>query len=198
MHARNLRGLTGPVTGTTCIGALITLLLGHSVECCAIEGPDGLLVGRLLAAGIVVLAIHPNQVKAARDRYRAAAGKNDRFDAFVLCELARTDRHRFPVLAPSRDETLALKTLVRSREDLVAARVALANQLRAQLQAFWPGAQQIFWDLDSAIALAFLWQRVIEARQRVALASSKVGRDLSLQHIARPPVIYRLCRVPEA
>jgi transposase len=89
--------------------ALITLLLDKRVECCAIERPDGLLVGRLLAAGIVVLAIHPNQVKAARDRFRAAAGKNDRFDAFVLCELARTDRHRFPVLAPSSDETLALK-----------------------------------------------------------------------------------------
>jgi transposase len=136
--------------------ALIKLLLGHRVECCAIERPDGLLVGRLLAAEIVVLAIHPNQVKAARDRYRAAPGKNDRFDAFVLCELARTDRHRFPVLAPSSDETLALKTLVRTREDLVDARVALANQLRAQLQAFWPGAEQIFFDIDSPIGLAFL------------------------------------------
>ncbi len=101
------------------LSALIELLLNHRVECCAIERPDGLLVGRLLASGIVVLAIHPNQVKAARDRYRAAAGKNDRFDAFVLCELARTDRHRFPALAPSSDETLALKTLVRTREDLV-------------------------------------------------------------------------------
>jgi transposase len=140
----------------TGISALIGLLLDHRVECCAIERPDGLLVGRLLAAGIVVLAIHPNQVKAARDRYRAAAGKNDRFDAFVLCELARTDRHRFPVLAPSRDETLALKALVRTREDLVDARVALANQLRAQLQAFWPGAERIFADIDSPIGLAFL------------------------------------------
>jgi transposase len=138
------------------VSALIELLLGYHVECCAIERPDGLLVGRLLAAGIVVLAIHPNQVKAARDRYRAAAGKNDRFDAFVLCELARTDRHRFPVLAPSSDETLALRTLVRTREDLVDARVALANQLRAQLQAFWPGAEQIFAAVDSPIALAFL------------------------------------------
>jgi transposase len=126
------------------------------VECCAIERPDGLLVGRLLAAGIPVLAIHPNQVKAARERFRAAAGKDDRFDAFVLCELARTDRHRFPMLAPSSDETLALKTLVRTREDLVDARVALANQLRAQLQAFWPGAEQIFAAIDSPIALAFL------------------------------------------
>jgi transposase len=138
------------------VSALIELLLGYRVECCAIERPDGLLVGRLLAAGIVVLAIHPNQVKAARDRYRAAAGKNDRFDAFVLCELARTDRHRFPVLAPSSDETLALKTLVRTREELVEARIALANQLRAQLQAFWPGAERIFFDVDSRIGLAFL------------------------------------------
>jgi transposase len=138
------------------ISALIELLGSREVECCAIERPDGLLVGRLLAAGIVVLAIHPNQVKAARDRFRAAAGKNDRFDAFVLCELARTDRHRFPVLAPSGDETLALKALVRTREELVDARVALANQLRAQLQAFWAGAERMFADVDSQIALAFL------------------------------------------
>lgn len=138
------------------ISALIALLEAHAVQCCAIERPDGLLVGRLLDAGIPVLAIHPNQVKAARDRFRAAAGKNDRFDAFVLCELARTDRHRFPVLAPSGDETLALKALVRTREDLVEARVALANQLRAQLQAFWPGAERVFADIDSPIGLAFL------------------------------------------
>jgi transposase len=138
------------------VSALIELLLSHSVECCAIERPEGLLVGRLLAAGICVLAIHPNQVKAARERFRAAAGKNDRFDAMVLCELARTDRHRFPALAPCSDETIALKALVRTREDLVAARVALANQLRSQLEAFWPGAARIFAEVDSPIGLAFL------------------------------------------
>jgi transposase len=138
------------------VSALIELLLTHDVECCAIERPDGLLVGRLLAAGIPVLAIHPNQVKATRDRFRAAAGKNDRFDAMVLCELARTDRHRFPALAPCGDETLALRALMRTREDLVDARVALANQLRAHLQAFWPGAEHIFTDIDSPIGLAFL------------------------------------------
>jgi transposase len=138
------------------ISALSDLLLAHQVECCAIERPDGLLVGRLLAAGVCVLAIHPNQVKAARDRYRAAAGKSDRFDAMVLCELARTDRHRFPALASCSDETTALKALVRTREDLVAARVALANQLRAQLDAYWPGAARIFTSIDSPISLAFL------------------------------------------
>src|SRR3954464_5648281 len=136
--------------------ALIAALAEHGVERVAIERPDGLLVARLLAAGITVLAIHPNQVAAARDRFRAAAGKSDQFDGFVLRELGRTDSHRFPVLAPCGDETLALRALVRTREDLVGARVALANQLRAHLDAFWPGAARIFSDIDSPIALCFL------------------------------------------
>jgi transposase len=138
------------------IGALIAVLTFHRVALVAIERPEGLLVGRLLAAGIAVTAIHPNKVAAARDRFRAAAGKSDRFDAMVLCELARTDSHRFPRLAPSRDETMALRALVRTREDLIATRIQLANQLRAQLDAFWAGATRIFADIDSPIALAFL------------------------------------------
>jgi transposase len=138
------------------VGALVALLVKHAVSVAAIERPDGLLVGRLRAAGITVLAIHPNQVKAARDRFRAAAGKTDTFDSYVLCELARTDAHRLPALAPCGDETAALRALVRTREDLVAVRVALANQLRAQLDSFWPGARRIFADVDSPIGLAFV------------------------------------------
>ena len=138
------------------IGALVELLIAQRVARVAIERPEGLLVGRLLAAGIRVLAIHPNQVAAARDRFRAGAGKSDRFDAFVICELCRTDQHRFATLAPSGDETIALQALVRTREDLVAVRTHLANQLRAQLDCFWPGAGRIFADIDSPIALAFL------------------------------------------
>jgi len=121
----------------------------------AIERPDGVLVERLLAAGLEVLAIHPNQVKAARARYAVAHGKSDRFDAYVLAELARTDAHRFRVLVPDGDQTKALRALTRAREDLVGARVELANQLRAQLGAFWPGAL-IFAEVDSPISLAFL------------------------------------------
>ncbi len=101
----------------------------------AVERPDGLLIERLLAAGLVILALHPNQVKAARPRFQVAASKSDRFDAFVLAELARTDSHRFRALVPDADETKALRALTRAREDLVEARVALANQLRAESSA---------------------------------------------------------------
>jgi transposase len=138
------------------VSALCAALTRFEVEVVAIERPDGLLVDRLLEAGVPVLALHPNQVKAARDRFRASGGKSDRFDCFVLCELARTDRHRFRLLEPDSDETKALRALTRAREDLVTARVALANQLRAELERFWPGPIGLFQKLDSPISLAFL------------------------------------------
>ncbi len=50
----------------------------------ALERPDGLLIERLLDAGLTVIAVHPNQVKAMRPRYRVAGGKSDSFDSFVL------------------------------------------------------------------------------------------------------------------
>jgi transposase len=137
------------------IGALVALLVAHGVARVAIERPDGLLVDRLVDAGLVVLALHPNQLAAARERF-AVAGKSDRRDAFVLAELARTDAHRFRALVPDRDDTRALRALTRAGEDLVASRVGLRNQLRAELERSWPGAARLFFDLDSPISLAFL------------------------------------------
>ena len=138
------------------IAALCRKLIELQVERVAIERPDGIVVDRLLDAGLIVIAVHPNQAKAARERYSVAHGKSDRFDAFVLAELARTDVHRLRAIRPDTDQTRALRALSRTREDLVQARVALANQLRAQLEAFWPGARRVFSELDSPIALAFL------------------------------------------
>ena len=80
--------------------ALCRTLVRHNVKLVAIERPDGVLVERLLDVGLRVLALHPNQVAAARPRFRVSGGKSDRFDAFVLCELASTDSHRFRVLEP--------------------------------------------------------------------------------------------------
>ena len=136
--------------------SLCRALVRAKVELVAIERPNGVLVDRLLDAGLRVLALHPNQVAAARARFRASGGKSDRFDAFVICELARTDSHRFRVLEPDSDQTKAIKALTRAREDLVRTRVALANQLRSELERFWPGPVGLFSSLDSPISLAFL------------------------------------------
>jgi transposase len=122
----------------------------------AIERPSGLLVDALVDAGFVVTPIHPNLVKACRPRYRAVAAKSDPGDAFILADILRTDGHRLRPLAPQSDAIKALRGLVRGRDDLVGTRVALANQLAALLEGFWPGAARNFTDLASPIALAFL------------------------------------------
>jgi transposase len=122
----------------------------------AIERPSGLIVDALINAGHPVIPIHPNVVKACRPRYRAAGGKSDPGDAYMLADILRTDGHRFRPLVSLSDEIRALRALVRGRDDLVAQRVALANQLRSLLDGFWPGAAAIFADIDSPIALAFI------------------------------------------
>jgi transposase len=122
----------------------------------AIERPSGLTVDALVAAGHPVMPIHPNVVKACRPRYRAAGGKSDPGDAYMLADILRTDGHRFRPLMPASDDIKALRALVRGRDDLVAQRVALANQLRSLLEGFWPGAGAIFAAIDSPIALAFV------------------------------------------
>jgi transposase len=122
----------------------------------AIERPTGLVVDSLVDAGHAVVPIHPNVVKACRPRYRAAAGKSDLGDAYLLADVLRTDGHRFRKLDPQSDDIKALRALVRSRDDLVSHRIAFANQLRALLEGCWPGAAEIFADVDSPIALAFV------------------------------------------
>ena len=131
-------------------------LRGAGVVAIAIERPSGLIVDALLEAGFTVVPIHPNVVKATRPRYRSHGGKSDASDAYLLADLLRTDGHRFKPLAPQSDDIRALRALVRGRDDLVATRVQLANQLRSLLEAFWPGAAEVFADVDSPIGLDFI------------------------------------------
>jgi transposase len=124
----------------------------------AIERPSGLLVDVLLEAGHQVIAIHPNAVKASRPRYASTNAKSDAGDAFMLADLLRTDGHRWQPLQPQSPAILGLRALVRTRDDLVAGRLRLANQLTALLDSYWPGATAIFASIDSPIALAFVEQ----------------------------------------
>jgi transposase len=160
----------------------------------AIERPSGLIVDALVEAGHEVFPIHPNAVKASRPRYRSHGAKSDASDAYLLADLLRTDGHRWRALAQQSDAIRALRALVRSRDDLVNARVAAANQLTSTLQAFWPGAAVIFADVASPIGLAFLRRypspgcarRLTEAQlQRFCKAQHYSGRRSPAQLLSR-------------
>lgn len=135
----------------------------------AIERPSGLLIDMLVEAGHQIHPIHPNAVKACRPRYSSSSAKSDAGDAFMLADLLRTDGHRWQPLRSQSGAIRALRALVRSRDDLVATRVRLANQLTALLDCYWPGATAIFAAVDSPIGLAFIerWPapRKLSARQ---------------------------------
>src|SRR6266700_2622656 len=60
------------------------------------------------------------------------------------------------LLAADTPATIALRSAVRARKDLVAHRVAAANQLRAHLAVAFPAAVGLFSELDSVLSLAFL------------------------------------------
>jgi hypothetical protein len=91
----------------------------------AIERSDGPLVEALLAAELTVVVVSPNQLKNLRSRYGSAGNEDDRFDAYVLADTLRTDRHRLRPLTPDSPATQTLRATVRARRDLVAHRVAL-------------------------------------------------------------------------
>ena len=111
-----------------------------------------------------MLVIPPAQVKNLRGRYGSAGNKDDRFDAYVLADVVRTDRRRLRPLERDTEQTTALRSTVRARRDLVAHRVAVANQLRAHLQAVFPAAAGLFADIDSDISLRFLERFNTQAR----------------------------------
>src|ERR1700694_4514012 len=180
--------------------ALCRQLLHLNVALVALERPDGLLVERLLDAGLRVLALHPNQVAATRARFRVSGGKSDRFDAFVWCELARTDHHRFRVLEPDSDQTKALRALIRAREDLVGTRTALSNQRRAELARFWPGPLGLFRDRHSRISLAFL-ERYPSPPDAHGLGEARLHGFLAREHYTgsqKPAkLLAKIRRAPE-
>jgi transposase len=118
----------------------------------AIERPNGRLVDLLLEAGHPVVPVKPNAIKAWRD----GEVLSDAGDAAVIAEYLRLRYHRLAPAAPYSDETKALRTVVRTRDDLVDMRVAATNQLAALLDAHWPGAKAVFADAESPISLEFL------------------------------------------
>ena len=142
-------GLAGLMRRLARIGDPATMPVG-------IERPDGRLVDTLLEAGHPVVPVKPNAIKTWRDGEVLSGAKSDDGDAEVIAEYLRLRHHRLQLATPYTSETKALRTVTRTRGDLVDMRTATTNQLTALLDTHWPGAVAIFADVESPIALEFL------------------------------------------
>lgn len=179
------------------IARLITVLGGARVAGVGIERGDGPLVTALLAAGLTVFVIAPSQVKALRSRYGSAGNKDDRFDAFVLADVVRTDQRRLAPLLPDGQDTQTLRALVRARKDLVEHRLAVANQLRAHLLTVLPAVVGLFAELDSPVSRAFIADFGTQD-QIDALTAEQLQPWLLARHYRVKPAAVLLTRVHAA
>lgn len=122
----------------------------------AIERSEGILVEHLQAAGHAVFPVSPRIAARARERYKVASVKDDRFDAFVLADTLRWEhRHWRPLSQPS--PLLAeIKALTRDRDRLQETQQAVESQLRSILEAYHPAPVHLFSSVDRQITLSFV------------------------------------------
>ena len=164
----------------------------------AIERPDGRLVDALLEAGHPVVPVKSNAIKAWREAEVLSGAKSDPGDAEVIADYLRVRIHRLRPAAPHSPQTKALRTVVRTRTDLVDARVAATNQLCALLDASWPGAKTIFANVESAIALAFLTKYPTAASAK-SLTENKIAAFCAKQgYSGKRPASVLLARLRSA
>ena len=122
----------------------------------AIERSEGLLVEHLQDRGHAVFPVSPRIAARARERYRVAPVKDDRFDAFVLADTLRHEHSHWRPLAIASPLLAEIKALTRDRERLLETQQATEHQLRMILEAYHPAPARLFSSVDRQITLAFV------------------------------------------
>lgn len=122
----------------------------------AVERSEGLLVEHLQARGQLVFPVSPRIAARARERYRVAAVKDDRFDAFVLADTLRHEHEQWRPLAVPSPLLAEIKALTRDRDRLLETQQTVEAQLRMILEAYHPAPVRLFSSVDRQITLQFV------------------------------------------
>ena len=123
----------------------------------ALESAHLILIDQLWDWGFhQVYVVPPNVVTSARGRYRQSKAKDDRHDAMILADLLRTDRHRLYPWRPDSLPTRQIRAEAMLYQQLVRESTRQSNRLTALLQRYYPVALDVFSDLKTQIALAFI------------------------------------------
>ncbi len=122
----------------------------------AIERSEGLLVEHLQARGHAVFPVSPRISARARERYKVASVKDDRFDAFVLADTLRHEHEYWRALSIPSPLLAEIKALTRDRDRLLETQQAVESQLRMILEAYHPAPVRLFSSVDRQITLSFV------------------------------------------
>jgi len=145
----------------------------------AVERAEGLLVEHLQAAGHAVFPVSPRISARARERYKVAPAKDDRFDAFVLAGTLRHEHRRWRPLAVPSPLLAEIKALTRDRDRLLETQQATEHQLRMILEAYHLAPARLFSSADRQITLSFIQDYptpVIASRVKTARMAGFLAR----------------------
>jgi transposase len=120
----------------------------------AIERPHGVLIDALLEHGFAVFSINPKQLDRFRDRFSVAGAKDDSRDALVLASSLHTDPQAFRRVEPEDPLIIQLREVSRAHRNLERDHRRLCNQLRDQLNRFFP---QVL-ELSNAADEPWVWR----------------------------------------
>lgn len=98
----------------------------------------------------------PQAVKSTRGRFRQSGAKDDRWDAWLIANILRTDQKRYQIWKPDCQLTRQIRAVVSYVGSLTKEITRNTNRLRAVLLRYYPAALGVFSKLDSLISLVFI------------------------------------------
>ncbi|HRR96789.1 MAG TPA: IS110 family transposase [Candidatus Ratteibacteria bacterium] len=165
----------------------------------AVEKPSGLLVSAILDRGFTLYPINPKAVDRYRDRFKVSGKKDDFFDARVLANILRTDRHIHKPLIPDSPVCRNLKILTRQYESLSRLKRRVMNQIISTLKDYYPVALELFGKIDQPITIDFL-KRFPTAEKFSKLTISQIKNFLKKHHYPgvekKADELFQLAKTP--
>ena len=150
-----------------------------------IEVPHGPVVDTLIDRGFVLHAINPKQLDRLRDRHSVACAKDDRRDAYVLGDGARTDRRLFRRVHVTDPRLVELRAWSRLAEELTEERVRLGNRVHHELWRYYPPMLKIAAGDVTALWVLDLWDLAPTPAKARRLRAAPVEKLLKQQGIRR-------------
>lgn len=137
-----------------------------------------------------VYVVPPQTVKCNRGRYRQSGARSDPSDAFVVADMLRTDRGRLYPWFPDSALIRQMRAKISLTLHLTRSINRFSNRLRDVLWRYYPAGLEVFSDLTTNIALAFL--QAYPTPQEAAQLSFEAFQAFARQH--RYPQPKRLPR----
>lgn len=121
-----------------------------------IETDKNIIVRFLESHKFSITALNPLSVHRFKERYNTAGQKDDKLDAFTIASVLKDDSHRFQPLQTTSASCHQLAKYSLVYEKIIIRRTRLINNLKSELNLFYPAFTRFFEDFSSNITLKVL------------------------------------------